>query len=96
MADIRQSNFPLAIEAVPGARRGRDAGGRFLLGLAFFLNPLQQAALLVAPVVLMAGVIAASMPGQRRAALRHLSLYLLTDRLSASSSTDTRWPTYTT
>lgn len=52
-----------------------------LLGLAFYLNPLQQAALLVAPVVLMAGVVAASMPGQRRAALRHLSLFFLTDRL---------------
>jgi chitin synthase len=52
-----------------------------LLGLAFYVNPLQQAALLVAPVVLMAGVIAASMPGQRWAALRHLSLYFLTDRL---------------
>jgi chitin synthase len=52
-----------------------------LLGLAFYVNPLQQAALLVAPVVLMAGVITASMPGQRSAALRHLSLYFLTDRL---------------
>jgi cellulose synthase/poly-beta-1,6-N-acetylglucosamine synthase-like glycosyltransferase len=52
-----------------------------LLGLAFWLNPFQQAVLLVAPVVLMAGVIAASMPGQRLAALRHVPLYFLTDRL---------------
>lgn len=52
-----------------------------LVGLAFYSNPLGQAALLIAPVVLMATVITASMPGQRWAALRHLPLYLLTDRL---------------
>ena len=52
-----------------------------LLGLALYSNPFNQAALLIAPVILMALVIAASMPGQRWAALRHLPLYLLTDRL---------------
>jgi hypothetical protein len=45
------------------------------------VNPFNQAALLIAPVVLMAVVITASMPGQRWAALRHLPLFLLTDRL---------------
>jgi chitin synthase len=52
-----------------------------LLGLALYSNPFDQAAMLVAPVVLMAAVITASMPGQRWAALRHLPLFLLTDRL---------------
>jgi chitin synthase len=52
-----------------------------LLGFAFYVNPFNQAALLIAPVVLMAVVITASMPGQRWAALRHLPLFLLTDRL---------------
>ena len=35
---------------------------------------------MTAPVALMTAVIAASMPGQRWAALRHLPVYLLTDR----------------
>jgi chitin synthase len=52
-----------------------------LLGFAFYVNPFEQAAVLIAPPVLMAMMIAASMPGQRRAALRHLPLFLLTDRL---------------
>jgi chitin synthase len=51
-----------------------------LLALAFVLNPVGQAALMTAPVMLMAAVIVASMPGQRWAALRHLPVYLLTDR----------------
>ena len=37
--------------------------------------------MLIAPLILVAAVIAASMPGQRWAALRNLPLYLLTDRL---------------
>ena len=52
-----------------------------LMGVAIFSIPLQQAALLIAPAVLMATVITASIPGQRLAALRHFPLYLLTDRL---------------
>jgi chitin synthase len=51
-----------------------------LLALAFVLNPVGQAALMTAPVMLMAAVIAVSMPGQRWPALRHLPVYLLTDR----------------
>ena len=51
-----------------------------LLALAYVLNPLGQAALMTAPVMLMAAVIAVSMRGQRWAALRHLPVYLLTDR----------------
>jgi chitin synthase len=52
-----------------------------LLALAYASNPFEQAALMTAPVILMAVVIAASMPGQRWPALRHLPVYLLTDRL---------------
>jgi chitin synthase len=52
-----------------------------LLGLALYSNPFDQAALLIAPVALMAMVITASMPGQRWPALRHLPVFLLTDRL---------------
>ena len=37
--------------------------------------------MLIAPLALVALVIAAAMPGQRWATLRHLPLYLLTDRL---------------
>ena len=51
-----------------------------LLALAFVLNPVGQAALMTAPVILMAAVIVASMPGQRWPALRRLPVYLLTDR----------------
>jgi chitin synthase len=51
-----------------------------LLALAYISNPLSQAALMTAPVFLMAAVIAVSMPGQRWPALRRLPVYLLTDR----------------
>jgi chitin synthase len=51
-----------------------------LLALAYISNPLAEAALMTAPVFLMAAVIAVSMPGQRWPALRHLPVYLLTDR----------------
>jgi chitin synthase len=51
-----------------------------LLALAYISNPLGQAALMTAPVLLTAAVIAAAMPGQRWAALRSLPVYLLTDR----------------
>ncbi len=52
-----------------------------LFALAYISNPFGQAALMTAPVILMAAIIAASMPGQRWPALRHLPVYLLTDRL---------------
>jgi chitin synthase len=51
-----------------------------LLTLAYISNPLGQAALMTAPVILMAAIVAVSMPGQRWPALRHLPVYLLTDR----------------
>src|SRR5271154_1160340 len=51
-----------------------------LLTLAYISNPLGQAALMTAPVILMAAIIAVSMPGQRWSALRHLPVCLLTDR----------------
>jgi len=51
-----------------------------LLALAYVSNPLGQAALMTAPVFLMAAVIAVSMPGHRWPALRRLPVYLLTDR----------------
>jgi cellulose synthase/poly-beta-1,6-N-acetylglucosamine synthase-like glycosyltransferase len=51
-----------------------------LVALAYISNPLGQAALMTAPVFLMAAVIAVSMPGQRWPALRRLPVYLLTDR----------------
>jgi chitin synthase len=51
-----------------------------LLALAYVSNPLGQAALMTAPVLLMAAVIAVAMPGQRWPALRRLPVYLLTDR----------------
>jgi chitin synthase len=51
-----------------------------LLAFAYVSNPLGQAALMTAPVFLMAAVIAVSMPGQRWPALRRLPVYLLTDR----------------
>jgi hypothetical protein len=51
------------------------------LGFALDTIPLPEAILMTAPCVLMAMLIAASMSGQRWAALRHLPLYLLTDRL---------------
>jgi chitin synthase len=51
-----------------------------LLALAYVSNPLSQAALMTAPVLLMAAVIAVAMPGQRWPALRRLPVYLLTDR----------------
>jgi chitin synthase len=52
-----------------------------LLALAFHANPAGQAALMTAPVILTAAIIAASMPGQRWSALRHFPVYLLTDRM---------------
>ena len=52
-----------------------------LLALAYVSNPLGQAVLMTAPVILMAAIIAVSMPGQRLPALRHLPVYLLTDRV---------------
>jgi chitin synthase len=52
-----------------------------LLALAYASNSFEQAALMTAPVILMAVVVAAAMPGQRWPALRHLPVYLLTDRL---------------
>jgi chitin synthase len=53
-----------------------------LLALAYYSNPFEQAALMTAPVILMAAVVAAAMPGQQRwSALRHLPVYFLTDRL---------------
>jgi chitin synthase len=51
-----------------------------LLALAYVSNPLSQAALMTAPVLLMAAVITVAMPGQRWPALRRLPVYLLTDR----------------
>jgi chitin synthase len=63
----------------------RDAAAT--LSIALFLGftletvPFGEAVLLLAPGVLMAGVIAASMSGQRWAALRYFPLFLLTDRL---------------
>jgi len=51
-----------------------------LLAFAYISNPLGQAALMTAPVILMAAVIAVSMPGERWPALRRLPVYLLTDR----------------
>ena len=51
-----------------------------LLALAYVSNPVGQAALMTAPVFLMAAIITVSMPGQRWPALRHLPVYLLTDR----------------
>ena len=63
---------------------GRDATATLavvsLLALAYVSNPVGQAALMTAPVFLMAAVIAVSMPGQRWPALRRLPVYLLTDR----------------
>ena len=65
-----------------GARRDCDAGGRFSpWARLLYSDPFNQAALLTAPVILMALVIAASMPGQRWPPCSHLPLYLLTDRL---------------
>ena len=52
-----------------------------LLALAYYWNPLEQAVLMTAPVILMAVIVAAAMPGQRWPALRHFPVYLLTDRL---------------
>jgi cellulose synthase/poly-beta-1,6-N-acetylglucosamine synthase-like glycosyltransferase len=52
-----------------------------LLALAYASNSFEQAALMTAPIILMAVVVAAAMPGQRWSALRHLPVYLLTDRL---------------
>jgi hypothetical protein len=52
-----------------------------LLALAYASNSLQQALLMTAPVILMAVIVAAALPGQRWPALRHLPVYLLTDRL---------------
>jgi chitin synthase len=52
-----------------------------LLALVYLSNPFEQAVLMTAPIILMTAIIAASMPGQRWPALRHLPVYLLTDRL---------------
>jgi chitin synthase len=52
-----------------------------LIALAYYDFPLQEAALLTAPIMLTGAVMAASMPGHRWAALRHLPTYILTDRV---------------
>ncbi len=63
----------------------RDAAATLAVGsliaLAYYDFPLQESVLLTAPIILTGVVMAASMPGQRWAALRHLPTYLLTDRV---------------